>query len=54
MQATKPYAQLDITTDAHGIVSHAGAAPLVELADRLGSQDPGLLDADADGPLPAS
>ena len=28
--------QLDVTTDAAGVVGHAGAALLPELADRLG------------------
>lgn len=35
MQATKPHARFDIATDAVGMVSHAGSALLVELADRL-------------------
>jgi hypothetical protein len=36
VQATKPPARFDITCDGDGIVGHAGAALLVELADRLG------------------
>jgi hypothetical protein len=35
VQATKPHARFEVTTDASGIVSHAGSALLVELADRL-------------------
>jgi Transposase DDE domain group 1 len=36
VQATKPPARFDITCDGDGIAGHAGAALLVELADRLG------------------
>jgi Transposase DDE domain group 1 len=36
VQATKPRARFDITCDGDGIAGHAGAALLVELADRLG------------------
>ena len=36
MQATKPPARFDVTCDGDGIAGHAGAALLMELADRLG------------------
>jgi hypothetical protein len=36
VQATKPRARFDVTADGDGLVGHAGAALLVELADRLG------------------
>jgi hypothetical protein len=36
VQATKPPARFDITCDGDGIAGHAGAALLMELADRLG------------------
>jgi hypothetical protein len=36
VQATKPRARFDVTCDGDGIAGHAGAALLVELADRLG------------------
>jgi len=36
VQATKPPARFDVTCDGDGIAGHAGAALLVELADRLG------------------
>jgi Transposase DDE domain group 1 len=36
VEATKPPARFDITCDGDGIAGHAGAALLVELADRLG------------------
>jgi Transposase DDE domain group 1 len=36
VQATKSRPGFDITTDATGVVGHAGAALLVELADRVG------------------
>jgi hypothetical protein len=36
VQATKPPARFDITCDGEGMAGHAGAALLVELADRLG------------------
>jgi hypothetical protein len=42
VQATKPRARFDVTADGDGVVGHAGAALLVELADRLGL--PGELD----------
>ena len=35
-QATKPPAPFDVTCDGDGIAGHAGAALLMELADRLG------------------
>jgi hypothetical protein len=35
-QATKPPARFEVTCDGTGVVGHAGAALLVELADRLG------------------
>jgi hypothetical protein len=36
VQATKPRTRLDVTADGDGLVGHAGAVLLVELADRLG------------------
>jgi hypothetical protein len=36
VQATKPRARFEVTADGEGLVGHAGAALLVELADRLG------------------
>jgi hypothetical protein len=42
VQATKPRARVEVTADGDGVVGHAGAALLVELADRLGL--PGELD----------
>jgi hypothetical protein len=36
VQATKPPAPFDVTCDGDGIAGHAGAALLMELADRLG------------------
>ncbi len=36
VQATNWPSRLEVTTDATGVVSHAGAALLGELADRLG------------------
>jgi hypothetical protein len=36
VQATKPPARFEVTCDGDGIAGHAGAALLVELADRLG------------------
>jgi hypothetical protein len=36
VQATKPPARYDVTCDGDGIAGHAGAALLMELADRLG------------------
>jgi hypothetical protein len=36
VQATKPRARFDVTADGDGLVGHAGAVLLVELADRLG------------------
>jgi hypothetical protein len=36
VQATKPPAPFDVTCDGDRIAGHAGAALLVELADRLG------------------
>jgi hypothetical protein len=36
VQATKCASSLEVTTDAAGVVGHAGAALLRELADRLG------------------
>jgi hypothetical protein len=36
VQATKRRARFDVTADGEGLVGHAGAALLVELADRLG------------------
>jgi hypothetical protein len=35
-QATKPSARFNVTCDGTGVVGHAGAALLGELADRLG------------------
>ena len=36
VQATKPRARFEVTADGDGLVGHAGAVLLVELADRLG------------------
>jgi hypothetical protein len=36
VQATKPRTRFDVTADGDGLVGHAGAVLLVELADRLG------------------
>jgi hypothetical protein len=36
VQATKSPASIEVTTDGTGVVGHAGAALLRELADRLG------------------
>jgi hypothetical protein len=36
VQRTKALPRVDISADGHGIVGHAGALLLVELADRLG------------------
>jgi hypothetical protein len=36
VQASKPRARFDVTADGDGLVGHAGAALLIELADRLG------------------
>jgi hypothetical protein len=36
VQATNSSSRVDVTTDGTGVVGHAGAALLVELADRLG------------------
>jgi hypothetical protein len=36
VQATKPRARFEVTTDGAGVVGHVGAALLAELADRLG------------------
>jgi hypothetical protein len=36
VQATNSLSRLEVTTDGVGVVGHAGAALLVELADRLG------------------
>ena len=36
VQATKPPARFDVTCDGDGIAGHAGAALLMEVADRLG------------------
>src|SRR5829696_1541503 len=36
VQATKPRTRLEVTADGDGLVGHAGAALLVELAERLG------------------
>ena len=36
VQATKPRTRVEVTADGDGLVGHAGAALLVELADRLG------------------
>jgi DDE family transposase len=36
VQATKPRVRFEVTADGDGVVGHAGAALLVELADRLG------------------
>ena len=36
VQATRPRPRFDLTTDGDGVVGHAGAALLAELADRLG------------------
>ena len=36
VQATKLRARFDVTADGDGLVGHAGAVLLVELADRLG------------------
>ena len=36
VQATKSPASFEVTTDGTGVVGHAGAALLRELADRLG------------------
>jgi hypothetical protein len=36
VQATKPRARFDVTADGDGLVGHAGAALLAELAERLG------------------
>jgi hypothetical protein len=36
VQAIKPRARFDVTADGDGLVGHAGAALLIELADRLG------------------
>ena len=36
MQATKPGPRFEVTTNGVGVVGHAGAGLLVELADRLG------------------
>jgi len=36
VQAIKPRAGFDVTADGDGVLGHAGAALLVELADRLG------------------
>ena len=36
MQATNSASSVEVTTDGTGVVGHAGAALLVELADRVG------------------
>jgi hypothetical protein len=36
VQATKPRAGFEVTADGAGVVGHAGAALLRELADRVG------------------
>jgi hypothetical protein len=36
VQATNSWSSFEVTTDATGVVGHAGAALLRELADRLG------------------
>jgi hypothetical protein len=36
VQATKPRARFEVTADGDGLVGHAGAVLLVELAGRLG------------------
>jgi hypothetical protein len=36
VQATNSWARFEVTTDGAGVVDHAGAALLRELADRLG------------------
>ena len=36
MQATKTSSSFEVTTDGVGVVGHAGAALLRELADRVG------------------
>jgi hypothetical protein len=36
VQATKPRARFEVTTDGAGVAAHGGAALLAELADRLG------------------
>jgi hypothetical protein len=50
VQATKPRARFEVTADGDGLVGHAGAVLLVELADRLGL--PAALDRWSGGEQP--